>query len=48
MNQDSLETLAVLCLWWFELRQLLQDLDLGLSLRSTVGVVPPPVDVRLQ
>jgi hypothetical protein len=44
----SLERLAVLSLWRLEFRQLFQDLDLGLSLSGSVGIVTPPVDEGLQ
>lgn len=42
------ERLDILGLGWLELRQLLENLDLRLSLRRTVGVIPPPVDICLE
>jgi hypothetical protein len=44
----ELKALLVLLLGRLELGQLFEDLDLGLGLSSPVGVVPPPVDERLQ
>lgn len=44
----ELEALLVLLLGRLELGQLFEDLDLRLGLSSPVGVVPPPVDERLQ
>lgn len=45
---DLLEVLAVLFLWRLQFRQLLEDLDFRLSLRCSVGVVPPSVNVGLE
>ena len=47
-DADSLERLVLLRLGRLELGQLLENLDLGLSLGRSVGVVSPSVDVRLQ
>lgn len=44
----ELEGLRVVHLWWLQFGEFLQDLDFGLSLRSSVGVVPPPVNECLK